>query len=45
LRAVEAFLPIVLGGAAFLVAAKLLRVTELEQLFAMFKRKFAGSRA
>jgi putative peptidoglycan lipid II flippase len=45
LRAVEAFLPIILGGAAFLVAAKLLRVTELEQLFAMFRRKFAGSRA
>jgi putative peptidoglycan lipid II flippase len=45
LRAVEAFLPIILGGTAFLVVAKLLRVHELEQLFGMFKRKFAGSRA
>ena len=45
LRAVEAFLPMILGGAAFVIVAKLLRVTELEQLFAMFKRKFAGSRA
>jgi len=44
LRAVEAFLPIVLGGAAFLIAAKLLRISEMEQLFAMFKRKFAGAR-
>jgi len=45
LRAVEAFLPIMLGGAAFLVAAKLLRISELEQLIAMFKRKFGGARA
>jgi len=44
LRAVEAFLPIILGGAAFLIAAKLLRISEMEQLFAMFKRKFAGAR-
>ena len=45
LRAVEAFLPIMLGGAAFVVAAKLLRISELEQLIAMFKRKFGGARA
>ncbi|HTH51849.1 MAG TPA: murein biosynthesis integral membrane protein MurJ [Pyrinomonadaceae bacterium] len=41
LRAVEAFLPIILGGVAFIIAAKLLRVHELEQLFATLRRKFA----
>lgn len=41
LRAVEAFVPIALGGIAFLVVAKMLRVHELEQLSGMLKRKFA----
>jgi putative peptidoglycan lipid II flippase len=41
LRAIEAFLPIALGGVAFIVMAKLLRVAELEQAFAVFKRKLA----
>ncbi len=41
LRAVEAFVPIILGGVAFIVVAKLLRVAELEQLFGTLKRKFA----
>jgi putative peptidoglycan lipid II flippase len=41
LRAVEAFLPIALGGVAFVIVAKLLRVAELEQAFAVFKRKLA----
>jgi len=45
LRLAEAFLPIILGGIAFLIAAKLLRVHELEQLFRMFRRKFAGGKA
>jgi putative peptidoglycan lipid II flippase len=41
IRIVEALVPIALGGVAFVVAAKLLRVKEMEQLFGMFKRKFA----
>ncbi len=41
LRLVEAFVPIMLGGAAFVIAAKLLRVTELEQAFAVLKRKLS----
>jgi putative peptidoglycan lipid II flippase len=41
IRLVEAFVPIALGGAAFIAAAKLLGVKEMEQLFGMFKRKFA----
>lgn len=45
LRAAEAFVPIILGGAAFIIAAKLLRVHELEQLFGTLRRKFTGSRA
>lgn len=35
----EAFVPIALGGIAFVVVAKLLRVTELEQAFGMLRRK------
>ncbi|MGD9562484.1 MAG: murein biosynthesis integral membrane protein MurJ [Pyrinomonadaceae bacterium] len=42
LQLVEAFVPIALGGTAFLLTAKLLRVTELEQLFGMVRRKLAG---
>ncbi len=41
LRLVEVFLPIALGGIAFVAIAKLLRVTELEQLFGAMRRKFA----
>jgi putative peptidoglycan lipid II flippase len=41
LRFAEAFLPIALGGIAFIVVAKLLRVRELEQLFGMLRRRFA----
>jgi putative peptidoglycan lipid II flippase len=41
LRALDAFVPIALGGMAFVVAAKLLRIKELEQFFAVLKRKFA----
>ncbi len=39
LRLVEAFVPIALGGIAFVIVAKLLRVTELEQAFGMVRRK------
>ncbi len=39
IKLVEAFLPIALGGIAFVIVAKLLRVTELEQAFGMVRRK------
>ncbi len=39
LRLAEAFVPIGLGGIAFIIAAKLMRVTELEQAFGMVRRK------
>ncbi len=41
-KAVEVFAPMALGGAVFVVIAKLLRVNELEQLFGMLKRRLAG---
>jgi len=40
LRLAEAFVPIGLGGVAFVIVAKLLRVTELEQAFGMMRRRF-----
>lgn len=40
LRLAEAFVPIGLGGIAFVIVAKLLRVTELEQAFGLVRRKF-----
>ena len=39
LRLIDAFVPIALGGIAFIVVAKLLRVRELEQAFGMLRRK------
>ncbi len=39
IKLVEAFVPIALGGIAFIVAAKLLKVLELEQLFGVMRRK------
>ncbi|MEP6848228.1 MAG: murein biosynthesis integral membrane protein MurJ [Acidobacteriota bacterium] len=39
IKIVEAFLPIALGGIGFVIAAKLLRVVELEQAFGMVRRK------
>lgn len=39
IKLVEALVPIALGGIAFVIAAKLMRVTELEQAFGMLKRK------
>ncbi len=41
IKLMEAFVPIGLGGTAFVIAAKLLRVTELEQAFGMIRRKLA----
>ncbi|MBP7415925.1 MAG: murein biosynthesis integral membrane protein MurJ [Pyrinomonadaceae bacterium] len=41
LRMAEAFVPIALGGIAFVIVAKLLRITELEQAFATIRRKLA----
>ena len=38
-RLIEAFVPIALGGIAFVITAKLLRVSELEQIFGMLRRK------
>ncbi len=39
LKVIEAFVPIILGGITFAIAAKLMRVTELEQAFGMLRRK------
>ena len=39
IKLLEAFVPIALGGIAFVIAAKLLRVAELEQAFGMVRRK------
>ncbi|MEO6656047.1 MAG: murein biosynthesis integral membrane protein MurJ [Pyrinomonadaceae bacterium] len=39
LRLAEAFVPIALGSVAFIIVAKLLRVTELEQAFGIVRRK------
>ncbi len=41
IRLAEAFVPIALGGIAFVIAAKLMRVTELEKLYGMLRRKLA----
>ncbi|MGD9630992.1 MAG: murein biosynthesis integral membrane protein MurJ [Pyrinomonadaceae bacterium] len=38
-RSLEAFLPIGLAGIAFVIAAKILRVGELEKLYAAFSRR------
>jgi len=40
-HAIEALVPIVLGGATFMIAAKMLRVKELEQAISTIRRKFA----
>ena len=39
IRLAEAFIPIALGGVVFVIAAKLLRVTELEQVYQTLRRK------
>ncbi len=43
IRMLEAFIPIGLAGIAFVIAAKILRVNEMEKLFSALKRKM-GSR-
>lgn len=43
IKMIEAFVPIALGGFAFVITAKLLRVTELEQAFGMVRRKLGRS--
>ncbi|MEZ5422855.1 MAG: murein biosynthesis integral membrane protein MurJ [Pyrinomonadaceae bacterium] len=40
---IEAFVPIVLGGASFVICAMLLRVEELHQLYAMLSKRFRRS--
>ena len=39
IKLIEAFVPIGLGGLSFLIAAKLLRIQELEKLYINFRRK------
>lgn len=39
-KSAEAFVPIILGGVCFVIMAKLLRVAELEKLYAAFSRRF-----
>ena len=39
IKLIEAFVPIALGGATFVIVAKLLRVAELERLYGMLRRK------
>lgn len=41
IKLAEAFIPIGLGGIAFVIAAKLLRVAELEQAYGTIRRKLA----
>ncbi|MCC6452150.1 MAG: murein biosynthesis integral membrane protein MurJ, partial [Acidobacteria bacterium] len=45
LHLVEAFVPIALGGASFVVCAMLLRVHELHQLYGMISKRFRRSSA
>ncbi len=39
IKLIETFIPIALGGGAFVITAKLLRVSEVDKLFNLFKRK------
>lgn len=41
LKIIEAFVPIAIGAVSFVIAAKLLRVAELEQAFGTIRRRFA----
>jgi putative peptidoglycan lipid II flippase len=41
-RLIEAFVPIGLGGLTFLIAAKALRIGEIEQVVSSLRRKLAG---
>jgi len=41
-KLIETFIPIAAAGLTFIVAAKLLRIRELEKLFDTFSRRFGG---
>jgi len=43
-KLIETFIPIAVAGLTFLVAAKLLRIRELEKLFDTFARRFGGKK-
>ncbi|MEJ7848993.1 MAG: murein biosynthesis integral membrane protein MurJ [Pyrinomonadaceae bacterium] len=43
-KLVEVFVPIGLGGITFLIAAKVLRIEELEKIYGLFARKFAAKK-
>jgi putative peptidoglycan lipid II flippase len=43
-RLIEAFVPITLAGVTFLIAAKLLRIGELEKLYHAIERKLGGGK-
>ncbi|MBX3281986.1 MAG: murein biosynthesis integral membrane protein MurJ [Acidobacteria bacterium] len=45
MRMIEAFVPIALGGAAFVACAMLLRVHELHQVYGMISKRFKRSSA
>lgn len=45
IRLIQALVPIALGGVSFLLTAKLLRVSELEKLYAIFMRKLGRGRS
>jgi putative peptidoglycan lipid II flippase len=42
-RLIEAFVPIALGGITFVIAAKLLRISEIETVFGIIRRKLLRS--
>jgi peptidoglycan biosynthesis protein MviN/MurJ (putative lipid II flippase) len=44
-KAAEALIPVGIGGLTFLGVAKLLRVSEIEKVYALFARKFGRVRS
>lgn len=44
IRLLEAFAPIGLGGIAFIIVAKILKIEELEKIYRMFARKFGAKK-
>jgi hypothetical protein len=38
-RLIEAFVPIILAGITFVIAAKILKIEQLEQVISVFRRK------
>ncbi len=41
-RLIEALVPVAIGGVTFLLMAKLLRISEIDRLYANIKRRFSG---